>query len=79
MADGENMADLFVSQQLIKVSNALWSRTLVSHQPWLLVDWLFHFGENGEEQQKYIVVRFHQLTLSSPTEREVFRGVNVGG
>lgn len=79
MADGENMADLFVSQQIIKVSNALWSRTLVSHRPWLLVDWLFHFGENGEEQQKYIVVRFHQLTLSSPTEREVFRGVNVVG
>lgn len=59
------------SQQIMKVNNTLWSRTLVAHRPWPLVAWLIHFGENGEEQWKYIVVRLHPLTLSPPAEREV--------
>lgn len=52
MADGENMADLFVPSKSLKLVTPCDPGLFASQRPWLLVDWLIHFGENGGRTAK---------------------------
>lgn len=65
MADGENMADLFVPTKSLKLVTPCDSGLHI-HRPRLPVDRLSHIGENGEDNRSTL----RQLTSSLPTERE---------